>query len=104
MEHQWLKRYYDYLTAKLSFPFEATYPGDPSSYRHLTSQVTVTGLVDPEGVSASEDFGLLGTVRHGGGTAQLPLADLELHDDDPNAELIEDYWYWFWNWRFDPKI
>ena len=34
----------------------------------------------------------------------MPLVELEVENDQSNAELIEDYWYWFWNWRFDPQI
>jgi hypothetical protein len=29
----------------------------------------------------------------------LPLIELEVPDDSPNFQFIEDYWYWFWNWR-----
>jgi hypothetical protein len=24
---------------------------------------------------------------------------LEIPQDGPNFQLIEDYWFWFWNWR-----
>ena len=30
---------------------------------------------------------------------ELSLIDLKLDENDPNHELVEDYWYWFWNWR-----
>ena len=29
----------------------------------------------------------------------LPLIELEVPDDSPNFQFVEDYWYWFWNWR-----
>jgi len=104
VECSWLQRYYEYLIAKMSFPFEARYPGDRGPLRQLVSLVNVVGLVDPAGNPNSDDWGLLCTVQHGPLTAQLPLVDMEVADKHPNAQFIEDYWYWFWNWRFDPKI
>ena len=42
---EWLDRYYDYLAAHLSLPFEAEYAEDIAGYRQLVSPVTVVALV-----------------------------------------------------------
>jgi hypothetical protein len=34
----------------------------------------------------------------------LPLTELEIPDDSPNFQFIEDYWYWFWNWRLKGTV
>jgi hypothetical protein len=60
--------------------------------------VTVVGLLDPTKNLDGESLGLLCRARMGKQQV-VSLADLEVKDDDPNHELIEDYWYWFWNWR-----
>ena len=43
--------------------------------------------------------GLLVKTRKGQFEINLPLVELEVSEDSPNYQLIEDYWYWFWNWR-----
>jgi hypothetical protein len=104
VQSQWLHRYYDYLAAHLSLPFDGDYAEDISGYRQLVAPVIVVALLHPGEHGRHEDFGLLCRARRGEQQIELPLADVELPPDSPNSQLIEDYWYWFWNWRFDPKI
>lgn len=104
VESKWLYRYHDYLTAHLTFPFEAEYADDSSGYRQLVLPVTVFSLLHPDDHEKHEDFGLRCLARRGKQEIEAPLADVELSVNSPNSQLIEDYWYWFWNWRFDPKI
>ncbi len=101
---QWLHRYYDYLTANLSLPFDAEYAEDISGYRQVVSAITVVALVHPDEHAKHEEFGLICRPRRGTQEIEVPLADVELNANAPNLRLIEDYWYWFWNWRFDPRI
>ena len=101
---EWLHRYYEYLAANLSLPFEAEYAEDISGYRQFVSPITVVAIVHPEKHTGHEDFGLICRARRGAQEIELPLADVELTESAPNYRLIEDYWYWFWNWRFDPQI
>jgi hypothetical protein len=104
VQTSWLRRYHEYLSAKLVFPFEAEYVEDIAGYRQLVSRVTVVGLLHPDQHGRHEDFGLLCRVQRGDQEIEVPLADIELRGSSPNFQLVEDYWYWFWNWRFDPKI
>ncbi len=104
VQSQWLRRYYEYLAAKLSLPFDAEYAEDISGYRQLVSSVTVVALLNPGDHGRHEDFGLLCRAHRAGQEIDVPLADVELRENSPNSQLLDDYWYWFWNWRFDPKI
>jgi hypothetical protein len=101
---KWLMRYYAYLAAHLHLPFEARCPEDSGVLRPWTSNVTVVELVahcDPAG---QDETGLKCRAMRGEETIEIPLIDIEVQSNHPNAQLIEDYWYWFWNWQFDPKI
>jgi hypothetical protein len=94
-----LQAYYQYLSANLSFPFQAQHPEPVGLHEEIIRTVTVVGLLDPTRNLDCESLGLLCQVRQGKQQVELSLADLEVTEDDPNHELIEDYWYWFWNWR-----
>ncbi len=94
-----LQDYYDYLASKLSFPFQARYPEPVGLHEEVIRTVSVVGLLDPSRNLDCESLGLVCIARRGRQTVELSLADLEVNEDDPNHELIEDYWYWFWNWR-----
>jgi hypothetical protein len=72
--------------------------------RPWTSSVTVVELLLPADKRAQDETGLKCNALRGTELSEIPLVDLELETDHPNAQLIEDYWYWFWNWQFDPKI
>jgi hypothetical protein len=101
---EWLHRYYEYLAANLSLPFDAEYTGEISRYRQIASAITVVALIDPDGHARHEEFGLACRAHRGTQEIEVPLADVELKEHTPNYRLVEDYWYWFWNWRFDPQI
>jgi hypothetical protein len=104
VDGRWLEKYYRYLSATLTFPFEACYAGEIAGQSPLMALVTVERLVAPAWDKIDHDWGLHCRVRHGLSNCVVPLVDLELDSDHPYAQIIEDHWYWFWNWRFDPKI
>ena len=101
---KWLVRYHDYLAARLCLPFDARSPEDTGVVRPWTSAVNVVALVPPGDRCAEEGTGLKCRALRGSETTEIPLVDLEVESEHPNAQLIEDYWYWFWNWQFDPRI
>jgi hypothetical protein len=101
---KWLIRYYDHLAAHLCLPFEARCPEDTGVLRPWTSSVTVVELLAPSDHPAQDGAGLKCKALRGAAAAEIPLVDIEVENDHPNAQLIEDYWYWFWNWQFDPRI
>jgi hypothetical protein len=103
---EWLRQYFKYLAANLSFPFEAKLTEEIGYYRQPTySQVKVLALLDPDKNRAEQEYsGLFCTVLKAGQEIEVPLVDLELEEKYQYFQLIEDYWYWIWNWRFDPRI
>jgi hypothetical protein len=94
-----LSRYYKYLTVRLSFPFTARYPEPANSVEEVQHRRTVVELLDPAHYICDEFDGILCKTRKGKYEVNLPLIELEVPDDSPNFQFIEDYWYWFWNWR-----
>lgn len=103
VQRRWLERYYRYLAANLSFPFDAEYVEDVL-YNQIASAIAVIGLIDPEEHTKHEELGLLCRARKDSREIDVPLVDVEVNEESPNYRLAEDYWYWFWNWRFDPQI
>ena len=95
VDEQTLARYYEYLSANLSFPFTAYYhePTDPPLANECHGEVFE--LIAPATYRGHEIDGIFCKTRKGTCEVKLPLIDLHLRDDDPNSELIEDYWYWF---------
>ena len=59
VQSEWLHRYYAYLAANLSLPFDCEYAEDIAGYRQLVSPITVVALVHPDDHDRHEDFGLL---------------------------------------------
>ena len=94
-----LSQYYKYLAANLSFPFAAYYPEPKNSQEAEEFHCEVVEVIDPAQYLGDEFDGIFSKVRKGAYEVNLPLLDLYLPEDDPNFQLIEDYWFWFWNWR-----
>ncbi len=99
VDERTLARYYQYLSANLSFPFVAHYP-EPKNPREQTGfRCVVLELLDPKKHLGDEFDGIFCRTRTGKYEINLPLTELEVLDESPNFQLIEDYWYWFWNWQ-----
>jgi hypothetical protein len=99
VDEETLSRYYRYLTARLSFPFTATYPEPRSALEEQQHRCTVVELLDPANDICDEFDGIFCRTIKGKYEIHLPLIELEIPQDSPNFQLIEDYWFWFWNWR-----
>jgi hypothetical protein len=93
-----LLRYYEHLGSRLSIPFDAAYCAEDG---RTVREVTVVGLFSPTAPKSDHARGLLCLARSPNRTAEVPLVDLELEEDHPNFQLLEDYWYWVWNLRID---
>lgn len=94
-----LWRYYAYLSAKIAFPFFAYYPDPWSAGKQDQRRRAILELLDPSRHLGGEFDGIFCKTRAGKYEVNLPLIELYVPQDDPNFQLIEDYWYWFWNWR-----
>ncbi len=88
------QRYCDWLKEHLQFPFEAEYWDEPEPAPGGTRRVTVTGI--SEEFPIDECDGVICEVRRGERRWEVPLCDLEVEEDHPNAQTIDDYSYWFW--------
>jgi len=99
VDEETLSRYFRYLSAKLSFPFTAHYPAPTTLLEERQYRCTVLELLDPINDICDEFDGIFCKTRKGKVEVNLPLIELEIPQDSPNFELIEDYWFWFWNWR-----
>jgi hypothetical protein len=94
-----LARYFEYLSANLLFPFAAYYPEPMKPREEEEFRCTVLELLDPAKHLGDEFDGIFSRTKKGEYEINLPLTELEVPDDSPNFQFIEDYWYWFWNWR-----
>jgi hypothetical protein len=94
-----LLRYYEYLSANLSFPFAACYPHPTNAREQNEFCCYVLELLDPAKYFGDQFDGIFCKTRKGKYELNLPLIELELPEDSPNSQLIEDFWFWFWNWR-----
>jgi hypothetical protein len=92
-------RYYEYLSANLVLPFAAYYPEPKNSEEEDEFRCVVLELLDPAKHLGIGFDGIFCKTRKGKYEINLPLIDLEIPDDSPNLQFIDDYWYWFWNWR-----
>jgi hypothetical protein len=92
-----LLAYYEYLAAKLSFPFEAKYSFETGPFESKTFSLTVLGLLDPDDFPGDE-YGLFCQARRDKKRIELPLTEVEVAKGNPNRRLVKDYSYWFVNW------
>ena len=83
----------------MSFPFTAHYPKPTTSTEEVQYRCIVMELLDPTKDIFDEFDGIFCKTRNGKYENNLPLIELEISQDSPNFQLIEDYWFWFWNWR-----
>jgi hypothetical protein len=89
-----LLQYHEYLTQQLSFPFQALYAETTPPVRQIVRYVTVIGLSDSV---RRRMYGLFCKVQIENAVVELPLADLGIHDNEPNRQLIDDYLHWLWS-------
>ena len=99
VDEETLARYYEYLSANLSFPFAAYYPEPMKSQEEEEFRCTVLELLDPAKHLGDWFDGIFSKTSKGKYEINLPLIELEVPDDSPNSQFIKDYWCWFCNWR-----
>ena len=99
VDEELLSRYYKYLTEQLQFPFIAHFPKPMNAAEDDEFRCTVLELLDPAKYLGDWFDGIFCKTSKGKYEINLPLIELEVPDDTPNFQFIEDYWYWFWNWQ-----
>lgn len=92
--------YYRYLSKNLLFPFLAYYPEPVNIHDMKQNRCSVLELLDPNEYLGDEFDGIYCKTRKDKYEISLPLIELQVPQDSPNYQLIDDFWYWFWNWQY----
>lgn len=90
-----LCQYHRYLADHLTFPFDATYTREAGFMQDRSDAGTVGSLRSTE--PADDMYGLFCTARHERHQIDVPLADIEVKQGNPNRQLVKDYSTWFVN-------
>lgn len=94
-----LRLYYSCLSENLLFSFDADYLQETGPFENTRYDIKVTGLLNLDGHSDFEFYGLLCEGKQGRRKIVIPLAEVEVKQQGKNKQLIEDYRMWFWNYR-----
>jgi hypothetical protein len=97
-DEQTQRHFLDYLKAHLSFPFDADYWTKSDLGPTERAKVTLNGFADPP---LDRQDGILCEARTRNRAFQIRLAGLQLSEDDPNAQYVEDYTRWLWKTQDD---
>jgi hypothetical protein len=95
------QQFFDYLKANLSFPFKAEYWPTTAIGPDEGGKITVLGFSDPP---LDREAGIVCRARKGKQEVQVPLLGLQVNEDDPNAQHVEDYTYWLWDANEDEEF
>jgi hypothetical protein len=94
-----LRRYHEYLSARLKFPYVAMYLGEAWGEGPRADPVLVVGLAPAE--EADPEMGLMAEIAAGDERLRRPLLDLKAvvtdRASDRTDELVEDYVHWVEN-------
>ena len=93
-----LRRFHDYLVDHLAFPFEGRLSDSIGPHRDTKSPLRVIRLMDPvREYSPEEMYGLIVKAEQNGIRIGLPLDRIDVTEDSPQHQLLEDYRHWLWN-------
>jgi hypothetical protein len=92
-DEQAQRHFLDYLKAHLSFPFKADYWPASVVGPNKSGKVTVLGFADP---ALDRKEGVVCQARKGKHEFQVPLSMINVSEDEPNFQYVEDYTYWPW--------
>lgn len=92
-DEQTQRYFFGYLKSHLSFPFKADYWPASALGPSRIGKVVVFGFADPP---LDRKEGIMCAARRGKHELQVPLAGLQVGEDDPNLQYVEDYTYWLW--------
>ncbi len=86
------RTYFKHLKTRLKFPFSARFNDE---VEHRVRNVTVLGMCDTFPVD--ESYGVMCNVVSRDEKAEIPLSELEVAEENPNYQTVDDYAYWFVN-------
>lgn len=88
------QQYMEYLEAYLLFPFKADYSAASLPGPDTGEDVTVIGFASQSPIDP--DDGIVCQVEKGRDAFDVPLSQIQVDEDDPNIQYVEDYTYWLW--------
>jgi hypothetical protein len=95
VEVETLRRFHGYLAEHLAFPFQGRLSDPIGPHRDMESPLTVIRLMDPvREYSPEEMHGLICKAEQNGGRIELPLDRIDVAEDSPQDQLLEDYRHW----------
>ena len=94
------RHFFDYLKTHLSFPFKADYWPASALGPSESGEVSVLGFADPP---LDRKEGIVCNARRGKDEFQVPLVGLQVEEDNPNFQYVEDYTYWLWEEQDDEE-
>ncbi len=92
-DEQMQRHFLDYLRTHLSFPFTADYWPASTLGPSKSGKVAILGFAEPP---LDRKEGIVCEARRGKHEFQVPLAGLQVPENDPNFQHVEDYTYWLW--------
>jgi hypothetical protein len=93
-----LRKFHEYLAEHLAFPFEGRLSDPIGPHRDTRSPLTVIRLFDPVREYAPEEmYGLICKCQQNGARIELPLDRIDVEENRPQDQLLEDYRHWLWN-------
>ena len=90
------EKYYHYLKATLGFPFAVRYIDESVPYDKGRNR-TGTVVQMFEDLHTDDTIGVMCQVRNGDRLREMPLAELDVPEEDPNRQIIDDYTCWLYN-------
>jgi hypothetical protein len=93
-----LRQFHGYLVEHLAFPFEAKLSSPIGPHRDTQSPLSVIRLLDPVREYAPEEMnGLICKAEQNGAKIELPLDRIDVEENSPHYQLLEDYRHWLRN-------
>jgi hypothetical protein len=90
-----LRQFHDYLVGHLSFPFDGRLSEPIGPHQDTESPLSVIRLMDPRREYSPEEMhGLICQAEQQGHRIELPLDRIDVTDDSPYSQLLEDYRHW----------
>jgi hypothetical protein len=89
-----LAAYHQHLSTHLRFPFMVEYIEDAETLEETSWTLLLTALAALDECDVID--GLLCEGRREPNLVLVPLAEIDVEEDTPNAQFITDYQKWFW--------
>jgi hypothetical protein len=90
-----LGKYHAFLNAQLCFPFRAMYADSRPPVTCLIRHISVVRLLS---VGGPVSRGIKCRVEDVPDAVEVPLMEIGVREDHPNAQLVDDFAYWFFNY------